>query len=481
MNDAKILVDLFYPLLEVSFIKEDESGFEIINPFSNLKEDHFFKPKYMTESVVIQENLSTGKSVKSVIIPRTDKDGATDYYRYRFDLSLFQQLHGRLEQIIQQQAPVNVVEQWTHQIDQAIESFCKESKITIEALSSIQKRKLINQLQEKGFFDFKEASTYIASKLKISRASIYNYLKMTTQLKTVEIHQVNAFTDERFSGNPAGVVFDAEQLEEQIMKKIARELNLSETAFIFPSDKADLKLRFFTPSGHELNFCGHSSVGALYMIARERKYAIEGGGTHQFKVETLAGVLNMEVQIEEDEHIQVAYETPKVDLVTSKISHDEIAQAMGISTNAIDRSIPVMYEKTNKDLFVSVKELKDLEDAHLNSKSLLKFSKKHDIVVLAFVSSKTIKKSNQLQMRCFAPLVGISEDPFTGSVLGGLAAYTEQHQLLDEGSRSFRVEQGHFMDRPGEVKVEFSKKKKQYQVKVYAQAVHCFSTKISLT
>ena len=83
-------------------------------------------------------------------------------------------------------------------------------------------------------------------------------------------------------------------------------------------------------------------------------------------------------------------------------------------------------------------------------------------------------------MRCFAPLVGITEDPFTGSVLGGLTAYVDTFDLLPKNSSHFRVEQGHFIERPGVVEVEFSKKG-NYKAKVFAQAVHCFSTEINLT
>ena len=68
-------------------------------------------------------------------------------------------------------------------------------------------------------------------------------------------------------------------------------------------------------------------------------------------------------------------------------------------------------------------------------------------------------------MRCFAPLVGIPEDPFTGSVLGGLAAYVDTFGLLPKRVHSFRIEQGHFIERPGVVKVEFLKKRKSLSCK----------------
>ncbi|HEY5259460.1 MAG TPA: PhzF family phenazine biosynthesis protein, partial [Rhabdochlamydiaceae bacterium] len=105
---------------------------------------------------------------------------------------------------------------------------------------------------------------------------------------------------------------------------------------------------------------------------------------------------------------------------------------------------------------------------------------RHDIVALCVVAPEAFDAKNQLHMRCFAPLVGIPEDPFTGSVLGGLTAYADGNGLLPKGAQSFRVEQGHFIERPGVVKVKFSKKKGIYHAKVSAQAVHCFSTEINL-
>ena len=101
-------------------------------------------------------------------------------------------------------------------------------------------------------------------------------------------------------------------LDESTMRKIARELNLSETAFVLPSEKGAFRLRYFTPTGHEIRFCGHSTVGALYMIAKERRFGIEKEGHYPFDVETLCGILKMEAKVEDQDEIKVAYETPKL-------------------------------------------------------------------------------------------------------------------------------------------------------------------------
>jgi PhzF family phenazine biosynthesis protein len=216
------------------------------------------------------------------------------------------------------------------------------------------------------------------------------------------------------------------------------------------------------------------------MIAKEQRFGIEKEGKHTFDVETLCGILKMEASLDSEGGIRVAYETPLIKLRQVDIPHEVIAKAGGFDLHLVNQSFPVMYEETNKDLFVVIRSLEDLKKVECDPKSFASFSKQHDIVALCLVTPEAFDKQNQFHMRCFAPLVGIPEDPFTGSVLGGLTAYVDTLGLLPKDASRFRVEQGHFIERPGVVEVEFSKKG-NYLAKVFAQAVHCFSTEINLT
>ncbi len=85
------------------------------------------------------------------------------------------------------------------------------------------------------------------------------------------IYQIDSFTKERFTGNSAGVVTNADNLDEATMQKIAREMNNSETAFIFNGKpgKYDVHVRFFTPQ-MEVPMCGHATIAAHYALAVER-------------------------------------------------------------------------------------------------------------------------------------------------------------------------------------------------------------------
>lgn len=482
---AQGLVNLFYPLVECTLMDREGKIQEIFNSFSAVKEDQLCDLKNTPVHTPFSELLSVGRNVRSMIHPiYVDNKKIMGYLRIRHDLTHFKNLQEQLSFLIQ--PPSDFLQQtstdpWKQLIDQSIHTYLSENKITLQAMSSKQKREIISNLRDKGLFDFKESSAYVASKLQISRATVYNYLKTTEDFKKIHVHQVDAFTHTKFAGNPAGVVLDADNLDEVTMRKIARELNLSETAFVLQSEKAAFQIRYFTPTGHEISFCGHSTVGALYMIAKERRFGIEKEGLYPFEVETLCGILKMEAKIENNDEIKVAYETPKINLRPASFSHFAVASAGGFDEHLINTSFPVMYEETNKDLFLVVHSLDALKKIECDPKLFSQFSKQHDIVALCVFCPQTFDLENQLHMRCFAPMVGIPEDPFTGSVLGGLTAYVDAFKLLPNGSHSFQVEQGHFMERPGVVRVEFLRKGKTYHVKVFAQAIHCFSTEINLT
>ena len=89
----------------------------------------------------------------------------------------------------------------------------------------------------------------------------------------VEIWQVDAFTARPFGGNPAGVVLDAVELSDEQMRKIAAEMNVAETAFVTPASRPDhdLRLRWFTPSGKEITFCGHATVATAHVLVETRR------------------------------------------------------------------------------------------------------------------------------------------------------------------------------------------------------------------
>jgi PhzF family phenazine biosynthesis protein len=191
------------------------------------------------------------------------------------------------------------------------------------------------------------------------------------------------------------------------------------------------------------------------------------------------GILDVAITLATDRSITIQFQTPPVDLVMSKITHQDVAQALGVSLDAVDIKNPVMFETNNRDLYVTLKSLAHLEDVHVDQKSAKLFSEKHDIVAFALVTNETVAKDSHLHMRCFAPLVGIPEDPFTGSVLGGLATYIRKNKLVQDNLSNVRIEQGHFISRPGFVDLVIGGEDNEPPL-VIAKARHFFSTQINL-
>ena len=107
----------------------------------------------------------------------------------------------------------------------------------------------------------------------------------------VKVLKVNAFTVKANGGNPAGVVLDSSDLSDNQMAYISKELKVSETAFVFPSNKADFKVRFFTPK-IEADLCGHATIATFFTLAV--KGFITTNNCILFQ-ETRAGILPIEV------------------------------------------------------------------------------------------------------------------------------------------------------------------------------------------
>ena len=116
--------------------------------------------------------------------------------------------------------------------------------------------------------------------------------------RRIRIFQVDAFTTDRFTGNPAGVVLDADSLTDAEMLAIARELNNADTAFVLKPDAPDhdLRVRFFTPRT-EASFVGHATVATHFVLSREGAPPLHAQGAGgRLRQRQKSGFVNVEVR-----------------------------------------------------------------------------------------------------------------------------------------------------------------------------------------
>lgn len=261
---------------------------------------------------------------------------------------------------------------------------------------------------------------------------------------------VDAFADEPLAGNAAGVVPDADDLTDEQMRAVARELGASETAFVRDSDDADRRLRFFSPTA-EVDLCGHATVAAHAHLRQEGALA---PGDHT--VETNVGVLDVEVT--EAGVVWVAGAAPEVREVD--VDLDRVGDALGVDPAAlrdVGADLPVAVASTGLPyLVVPVNFLERLSGADPDDAAVAALASEYDAAGVYAFTFDVIDRESTLHGRAFVPTLGVSEDPVTGTASGAVAAYCRAVGAFDDDvPDEIRCEQGHFLDRPGVVRVQF--------------------------
>jgi PhzF family phenazine biosynthesis protein len=299
-------------------------------------------------------------------------------------------------------------------------------------------------------------------------------------MKRIRIRQVDAFTNRIFGGNPAGVVSSAYGLSDEEMQSIAKEMNLSETAFVLPSDKADFRIRWFTPK-KEVLFCGHATVASLHVLAEEGRFGMEKDGIFNFKIESMVGILNVDVM--KGPSTNIVLQSPPIELVSETFKSSELVQALKIGEAEIEDRLPIMRDRTVNYVYIPVRRLATLRNLNYDYDLLEKFGDKHGIEGFTVFTTETFEKNSNVHSRFFSPFYGVREDPTTGSSHGPLGAYLVLNGLakLDEGKVEIRAEQGDIMGRPGRMTVKVTRKEDgRLQAQLIAQAVTVIEGEMNL-
>lgn len=306
---------------------------------------------------------------------------------------------------------------------------------------------------------------------------------MNVNARSYSLHQVDSFTSTKFKGNPTATIVNAQGLSDDEMKNIANEMNLSETGFVLPSStsKAHFRLRYFTPTGDEIKFCGHATIGALCALAKDKLFDMDKPGIYQFQVETNAGILPMEVNLKNEQDPTFSFDSPRIDLRPSSYKLGDVIKALGISPDLVDFTKPLMHEHTNNYLFFAIPSLEALSKIQVDEKGAKAFSDKTGVVIFCALTPYAFDPSNHVHARGFAPAVGVPEDPFTGSMQGGLAAYLLHNKMIDPNIKVIGSEQGNFLKRPrpGQVTIELTHGT-ELKARLHAKAVHVFKTTLEL-
>ena len=275
-------------------------------------------------------------------------------------------------------------------------------------------------------------------------------------MPSLPFYIVDSFTQTRYAGNPAGVVFADSPLSEAQMPAIAGELHL-ETAFVSPAadPSADYAIAYYT-AVERIPLCGHDTIALAMVLAQSGRVAVPA----TLRLATDIGILA--VHVAEDGLVTMDQGLPAYG---QTVAAGDAAEALGLPVSEIEGTgLPVQVVSTGTPfLIVPVAHRAALAALAPDGVRLTAFGDSLEGFVAGFYvwTTETEQDEAQIHARCFCPAVGLPEDPVTGTASAAVGAYLFRHGPLvpdAEGVLSFQTEQGCAMGRPGSAGVRLETK-----------------------
>lgn len=266
---------------------------------------------------------------------------------------------------------------------------------------------------------------------------------------------LDVFTDRRFTGNPLGVVFDADGLDGGVMQAIAREFGYPETVFVLKPETAGntARVRIFTP-GVELAFAGHPTVGTALVLALKGR-----ARSSKVLLEEKIGLLDCTVTPAGADKGQARFVLPALPQPAgTPAGRDAIAAALGIDAADVgfDGLVPSKWSVGNTFTFVPLRSIDAVRRCRIND---LQWDAAFEASGRSFAfvfCRETDDTRHQFHARMFAPRVGVPEDPATGSAAAAFAGVCASSLELADGEHRFTIEQGYEMGRPSLIDLQLT-------------------------
>jgi trans-2,3-dihydro-3-hydroxyanthranilate isomerase len=239
----------------------------------------------------------------------------------------------------------------------------------------------------------------------------------------------DVFTDTPLQGNQLAVFTDARGIPEETLQPLAREINFSETVFVYPAEQGGhARIRIYTPSV-EVPFAGHPTLGTAFVLAAPLQLG-------EIKLETGMGVVPVRLE-REGPRISFGWMSQPIPTVRPYEAADELLAALGVERS----ELPVeLYDNGLQHVYVALGSEGEVARLEPNLQALAHLP---DVLgINCFAGEGTHWKT-----RMFAPSGGVPEDPATGSAAGPLACHLALHGRIEFGDE-IEISQGAEIKRP---------------------------------
>lgn len=277
----------------------------------------------------------------------------------------------------------------------------------------------------------------------------------------LRFHTLDVFTETRFAGNPLAVVLDADVLvhKDQVatMQAIAREFNLAETVFVAAPRNPihSAAVRIFTPAS-ELPFAGHPTVGTGVLLAHlNASDHMRGPGGVNIALEEKIGLVNVEVTGRPQRATRGIFSIPQLpERIEWTPDIGPVARALGIDPLDIGfgAHAPTAWSAGVPFVFLPLRGLDALARANIADpvawREAFAFTGRGAVYLY---TRETGNPASHIRARMFAPKLGISEDPATGSAAAAFAGPAVLFERPEDGTHQIVIEQGVEMGRPSQI------------------------------
>jgi trans-2,3-dihydro-3-hydroxyanthranilate isomerase len=241
----------------------------------------------------------------------------------------------------------------------------------------------------------------------------------------------DVFTDTPLTGNQLAVFTDARELPEERLQQLARELNFSETVFVYPSEVAHARIRIFTPAV-EVPFAGHPTLGSAFVLAGPLQL-------DELSLETGSGVVPVRLEREGARIVFGRMEQP-IPTVDAYPREAWLLEALGVARS----ELPVeLYDNGLPNVYVALSS--EAEVAGLRP-DLGRLGELDALIGINCFAGE----GRRWKTRMFAPTGGVAEDPATGSAAGPLALHLARHGRIAFGDE-IEITQGVEIGRPSKL------------------------------
>lgn len=281
---------------------------------------------------------------------------------------------------------------------------------------------------------------------------------------------VDVFTQGPFTGNPLAVFVNGERYPDDHMQRLARELNFSETTFIYPQNgDGSWPVRIFTPVA-ELPFAGHPTLGTAFVIAR----TLLSEPCDCLLLDLPVGRIPVQLTYEQGAVTELTMRQPQPEFGTTYPARDVLC-ALGLEAPAgFGQEMPVQLVSTGLPfLIVPVPSLSAIRRARLLLDQFEAIPGMDPTTNVLLFTREAQTEGHDLHVRVFVPELGISEDPATGSANGCLCAYLLKYGSEDTAKSTARIqmiaEQGYEIARPSLLRLSGRREGDHYDIYVGGQ------------